>query len=146
MNGQRGTTLLELLGVLAILGIAVGAIVVRMQSSGNPLDISTSLLEGELREARFNAIATMSAYRVSPATPTRLQAEKGLNCSATTWTVDSSMNSALSTGVTMSPSSWSVCYSSRGVATDNVVVTLSHSQFGSRRIEVLVGGASRVLP
>lgn len=146
MNRQAGTTLLELLGVLALIGIAVGAVAVRMQSSGNPLDLSTSLLEGELRAARLNAIATMSAYRVSPATPTTLRAEQGATCSATTWIVDSSLNNKLSTGVTMSPSSWSVCYSSRGIATANVVVTLAHSQFGSRRVEVLVGGASRVLP
>ena len=146
MKRQAGTTLIELLGVLALIGIAVVAVVVKMQSSGNPLEVSTSLVEGEFREARLNAIATMSAYRVSPATPTRLQAEKAATCSATTWTVDSSMNNTLSTGVTMSPSSWSVCYSSRGIATANVVVTLAHSQFGSRRVEVLVGGASRVLP
>jgi prepilin-type N-terminal cleavage/methylation domain-containing protein len=146
MNRQSGMTLLELLGVLALIGIVVCAVVVNMQSSGNPLDVSTSLLEGQFRAARLNAIATMSAYRVSPATPSSLRAEKGATCSATTWTVDSSLNNALSTGVTMSPSSWSVCYSSRGIATANVVVTLAHSRYGSRRVEVLVGGASRVLP
>ena len=146
MNRQSGLTLLELLGVLALIGIAVAAVAVRMQSSGNPLDVSTSLLEGEFRAARLNAIATMSSYRVSPATPTTLRAEKAATCSATTWTVDSNFNNALSTGVTMSPSYWSVCYRSRGIATANVVVTLAHSQYGSRRVEVLVGGASRVLP
>lgn len=146
MNRQSGTTLLELLGVLALLGIAVVVVAIKMQSMGNPLDISTSLLEGEFRAARLNAIATMSAYRVSPATPTAIRAEKAATCSATTWTVDASLNNTLSTGVTMSPSSWSVCYGSRGIATANVVVTLAHSQYGSRRVEVLVGGASRVLP
>jgi prepilin-type N-terminal cleavage/methylation domain-containing protein len=146
MNRQSGMTLVELLGVLALIAIAVCVAVVNMQSSGIPSTSSTALLEGQFRAARLNAIATMSAYKVTPATPTSLRAEKGATCSATTWTVDSSLNNALATGVTMSPSSWSVCYSSRGVATSNVVVTLAHSRYGSRRVEVLVGGASRVLP
>jgi Tfp pilus assembly protein FimT len=146
MHRQSGNTLIELLGVLALIAITVMAAVVKMQSAGNPLEISTSILEGEFREARLNAIATMSAYRVSPATPTTLKGEKATSCSATTWTADSSLNNKLATGVTMSPTSWNVCYSSRGIATSNVTVTLAHSTLGSRRIEVLVGGASRVLP
>ena len=146
MNRQRGSTLLELLGVLAILGIAVGAVAVRYQSVGNPVEIAASQLEGELRSARLNAIATMSAYRVGPASATLLRAEKGGSCAATTWTTDSSMNLPLPTGVTMSPTTWSVCYSSRGTSTANVIVTLAHSQYGTRRVEVLVGGPTRVLP
>src|SRR6185436_8050221 len=73
MHRQSGNTLIELLGVLALIAITVMAAVVKMQSAGNPLEISTSILEGEFREARLNAIATMSAYRVSPATPTTLK-------------------------------------------------------------------------
>jgi hypothetical protein len=146
MDRQRGTILVELLGMLVLIGVTVGAVALRYQSVGNPLDISTSLLEGELREARLNAIATMSAYRVTPAAANRLRGEKGATCSATTWNVDSSLSSTLPAGVTMSPTSWSVCYSSRGISTANTVVTLSHSTLGTRRIEVLVGGATRVIP
>jgi len=146
MTGQRGTTLIELLGVLALIGVTVVAVVVRYQSVGNPLDTATSLLEGELREARLNAIATMSAYRVTPAATNRLQGDKGATCSATSWTGDSSLTNVLPTGVTMSPTTWSVCYSSRGISTANTTITLSHSTYGTRRVEVLVGGTSRVIP
>ena len=145
MNKERGASLIEVLGLLALIAVALGAIAMKMQTLGSPLDTSTSLLEGVFREARLNAIATMSAYRVSPSSTTRLKGEKGSTCSATTWTVDNSMRTDLSTGVTQSPTNWSVCFNSRGISTANVIVTLTHPKYGSRRVEVLVGGTSRVL-
>ena len=95
MSGQRGMTVVELLALLVILGIALSVAVMRLQPLASPVDSSTALLEGVFREARLNAIATMSAYRVSPANTTRLQGEKGASCSATTWSVDPSLSTAL---------------------------------------------------
>jgi hypothetical protein len=46
----------------------------------------------------------------------------------------------------MSSTSWQVCFSSRGVSGNNTTVTLQHPSNGSRRVEVLVGGTTRVLP
>jgi prepilin-type N-terminal cleavage/methylation domain-containing protein len=146
MSGQRGMTVIELMVVLIILSIAVTIVAMNLQPVASPIDTSTNLLEGTFREARLDAIATMSAYRVSPASPTRLQGEKGASCSATTWSADQSLSAALPTGVTMSPSSWSVCFDSRGISTANVVVTLAHKTYGTRSVEVLFGGTSRVLP
>ena len=146
MNGQRGMTLIELLATLAVLAIALGVMAMNLLPVASPVDTSTALLEGIFREARLNAIATMSSYRVTPSGTNRIVGEKGASCSATTWTADASLATALPTGVTMSPTSWSVCFSSRGISTNNVIVTLAHTTYGSRRVEVLFGGTSRVLP
>lgn len=146
MSGQRGMTLIELLAALAVLAIALVVVAMNLLPVASPVDTSTALLEGVFREARLNAIATMSSYRVTPGSTNRLRAEKGASCSATSWTADASLDTTLPTGVTMSPSSWSVCFSSRGISTNNVVVTLAHATYGSRRVEVLFGGTSRVLP
>jgi prepilin-type N-terminal cleavage/methylation domain-containing protein len=146
VTGQRGMTVIEVLVVLFILSIAITTVAMNLQPVASPVDTSTNLLEGVFREARLNAIATMSAYRVSPASTTRLQGEKGASCSATSWSVDQSLSTTLPTGVTMSPSSWSVCFSSRGISTANVIVTVAHPTYGSKRVEVLYGGTSRVLP
>jgi Tfp pilus assembly protein FimT len=139
-------TFIEIVVVLAILAIAVTAFAMNLQPVTSPVDTSTNLLEGVFREARLNAIATMSAERVSPASTTVLKGEKAASCSATTWTTDQSLSTTLPTGVTMSPSSWSVCFSSRGISTNNVTVTLTHPTYGSKSVEVLYGGTSRVLP
>jgi prepilin-type N-terminal cleavage/methylation domain-containing protein len=146
MSGQRGLTFIEVLVVLAILALALGVTAMQLQPVASPVDTATNLVEGEFREARLNAIATMSAYRVSPATPSQLKGEKAASCSATTWTLDSSMNNPLPTGVTMSPSSWSVCFSSRGISTNSLTVTVSHPTYGSKGVMVLYGGTTRVTP
>ena len=146
MSGQRGMTLIEVLAVLVILAIALTAVAMNLLPQDNPVDTSTNLLEGAFREARLNAIATMSSYRVSPTGPNGVSGEKGASCSGTTWSVDPSLNTAFPSGVTISPTTWSVCFSSRGISTSNVVVTVAHPSHTSRRVEVLFGGTTRVLP
>jgi type II secretory pathway pseudopilin PulG len=139
-------TLIEALVVLALIGIVLAVAAITLRPLESPVDTATSLAEGFLREARLHAIASTSAVRVSPAAPNRLAAASASACSATTWTSEPNLSLTLPSGVTMSPSSWQVCFSSRGVSGNNVVVTLQHPTNGSRRVEVLVGGTTRVLP
>lgn len=139
-------TLIEALVVLALIGIILAVAALTLRPLESPVDTATSLMEGFLRQARLNAIASTKAYRVTPGTSSRLAAASASSCSATTWTSETSMSLTLPSGVTMSPSSWQVCFSSRGVSGNNVIVTLQHPTNGSRRVEVLVGGTTRVLP
>ena len=48
--------------------------------------------------------------------------------------------------VTLADTSWTVCFSSRGAAAANVVVTLNHPRTGSEQIEVFTGGSARIVP
>ena len=48
-------------------------------------------------------------------------------------------------GVTLTDTSWNVCFSSRGISDGNVVIKLQHDRYGSTGVEVLVGGTTRVL-
>ncbi len=143
---QSGVTLIEMLVVLAIVGIVVAVALMTLRPLESPVDTATNELEGFLRQARLNAIATTSAYRVTPGTPNRLTAARASACSATTWTTDTKMTQRLPVGVAMSPTNFLVCFSSRGISNNNVMVTLTHPTNGSRRVEVLVGGTTRVLP
>ena len=143
---QSGATLIEALVVLAIIGIAVGTSVLSLRPLASPIDTGTTLLDGFFRQARLNAIATTSAYRVSAATNNRLMAASASSCSATTWTTDPRLSLTLPNSVTMTSTSWQVCFSSRGITGSNVNVTLQHPTNGSRTVEVLVGGTSRILP
>ena len=46
--------------------------------------------------------------------------------------------------VTVEESGWSVCFSRRGVSDANTVLTVTHPEYASRQVEVLLGGLTRV--
>lgn len=145
-RSERGMTLIEALIVVALAGIVLAIAGLWLRPLESPIDTATTLFEGFLRQARLNAIATTSAYRVAPSANNRLGVSAASACSATTWTDVPTMRLNLPNSVTMASTSWQVCFSSRGVSTNNVTVQLQHPTNGSRRVEVLVGGTTRVLP
>ena len=145
MHNERGALLAELLVVLAVLALGVGLALMNLRPMETPLQAGTSMTQGVFRQARLQAIATTSAFRVVPFGNDQLRAQHAESCTSTTWTLDTNLIVDLPNGVTMSPTTWSVCFSSRGISTNNVVVTLSHPQYGLRRVEVLLGGTTRVM-
>jgi hypothetical protein len=111
-----------------------------------PLESGAIQLEGYFRQARLRAMATTSARRVVPSDSRHLRIEYAATCSDTSWTTENGMRLELPDGVSMTDSTWSVCFSSRGISLNNLTVTLSHSQYGTTDIEVLLGGTTRILP
>jgi len=146
MRTSSGSSLLELLAVLAIVGIALGAASLYLRPMEAPVQTAAVELEGFLRQARARALATTSACRVLPAGPSRLRTECADDCAATTWTVEPGGGLDLPRGVTMTDTSWSSCFDSRGLAGANLRITLVHPEYHSRQVEVLLGGAARVVP
>jgi prepilin-type N-terminal cleavage/methylation domain-containing protein len=146
MLRAAGMSLIELLVVLAVAGIALGASTLYLRPMEAPLQTGAANLEGFLRQARGRALATTSAYRVTPSDSRNVEAEFASNCGASTWTSDPGVTLVLPRQVAMTDTGWSVCFNSRGLADSNLVISLTHPSAGSRQIEVLRGGAARVLP
>jgi len=138
-------TLPEVLIVVAIMGIMLAIGLLYLKPAEAPLQAGSLLLEGVFRQARLQAIATTSAYRVSPSGTGGLEIEFAASCSDSTWAGAPNGNYELPSDVTLDDTSWSVCFTSRGIATTNVVIQLNHPDFGSRQVEVLLGGTTRVL-
>jgi prepilin-type N-terminal cleavage/methylation domain-containing protein len=145
MKRQRGSTMMEVLAVLAVMAVGLGISALYLRPVESPLSAGATLVEGVFRQARLNAIATTSAYRVSPSTSQLLIAERGDSCAATTWTADDDTQVLLPEGVTFESDAWTVCFTSRGVSADNQTIRLQHGQYGSIGIEVLLGGTTRVV-
>jgi prepilin-type N-terminal cleavage/methylation domain-containing protein len=140
-----GITLIEVLVVVTIIGLGVGAAAFYLAPLETPLHTGTVLLEGFFRQVRRQAMATTSAYRVVPVGSERVIAQRASSCLATTWVEDPKVNLRLPDGVDMSDSTWNVCFSSRGISTNNVTVTLTHADLGQKQVEVLIGGTTRVI-
>lgn len=144
-SGQSGMTLVETLAVLAIFGILVGMGAVYLTPMEAPLKTGSEILETTFRQARASAIATTSTYRVRPSSAGEVVGEYAPSCGSGSWTDEPKLYRDLPEEVTFPDQSWVVCFSPRGVASTNVVVTLSHPELGTRQVEVMLGGVSRVL-
>jgi Tfp pilus assembly protein FimT len=142
---QSGASLLELLAVLAIVGIAVMVMALNLRPAEAPVQTAARLVEGFILQARSTAIATTSAYRVMPDGEKRLTVDYAGECDDATWTPEPHSVLELPRDVTMSDTGWSVCFTRRGISTANVIVTLSHPDRGSSQVEVLLGGGTRVI-
>jgi prepilin-type N-terminal cleavage/methylation domain-containing protein len=145
MRSDTGVTLVELIVVMAILAVAIGIAVVNLEPLESPLMTGTSLVESFLTQARVSAMATTSAYRVVPSDTSSLLTETAESCTAGTWTAQPSLTMVLPQDVTMADTAWTACYTPRGLSRDNVLITLEHPSYGSRQVEVLIGGTTRVL-
>lgn len=145
MRRESGMALIEMAATMAIMAtvLSVGALYLKPMAA--PLQTAADSLEGTLRGARAKGMATTSAYRVRPLGSQRILAETAARCSSTLWTTDPVLDTELPEGVTMTSSSWSVCFSGRGTSSDNLTIDLWHADHGSRQVEVMLGGTTRVL-
>lgn len=141
-----GMSLIEMLCVLTVLGVAVGMSMTYLQPMAAPLRTGGQAMEGLFRQSRVMAMASTSAYRVRALNDREIIVEHAPTCGAATWTSAPRQGLELPRDVTMTPTDWSVCFSSRGLASDNLVLTLQHPRTGDQQLEVMLGGTLRWLP
>jgi len=135
--------LLEVVTVIAIMGITISITAINLIGIDPPLLTGTILFEGYIRDARLKAISNTAAYRVTPGDSDELEMEFAANCSETTWTESPTPSLFLPDDVVLLDTEWSVCFSPRGISNNNLVVTLMHPGYGTQGIEILLGGATR---
>lgn len=145
---NQAFTLIEVLVVLGIAGIILAIGAINLRRLNDPLQNGASQLVGFFKQARSKAMATTSAYRIRAESPFRLVAEYAANCNAAAWTADPKLILEFAEGVkvsgTNSPVKWPVCFTSRGLADKNLIVTLSDTNNRTRQVEVMLGGGVRL--
>jgi hypothetical protein len=138
--------MLELLVVMAAAVSVLLVAALSLRPLEAPLHSGIALLEGSVERARMQAMATTSAYRLSPAGPRRIHAEFADSCAAVTWTSDPGLTVELPEPVRLADTAWALCFDSRGLPESSRILTLDHPGRGSRSLEVMLGGATRALP
>ncbi|MCP3980225.1 MAG: prepilin-type N-terminal cleavage/methylation domain-containing protein [bacterium] len=145
MNGQSGVSMIELLAALAILGLAASVATVNVERLETPLTNGAAMTQGFFKQVRTRAIATTSAYRVFPSDTRTLVADFADTCDAATWTEEPGFRVELPTDVRIPDTEWVACFTNRGLSDDNVSVTLRHPEYEPMQVEVLLGGATRIV-
>ncbi len=167
-TGQQGFTLSEVLITVMVVSVLSAIAAPTIQFGNNPVKDNSSRLSGHLKLLRAKAISQTSAYRIkaSPVGGTPLVVgtaadrssaslviEKASQCNApdTAWTRDpgfSTEDLRLDQGVqiqqvevnnaSFSTNAWAVCYNSRGLATQNLKVTLKDNRSSHKPMRVTV--------
>ena len=145
MHRQAGVTLVELLAAMSIMGIALGTFALYLTPMEGGLNGGVTATEGFVRQARATAMATTSAWRVSPDSKNTLAVERASSCSSGSWTLDPDLHVELPKDVEFSDTGWEVCFGSRGTADDNIIIELKMAGRGKKQIEVLRGGTTRII-
>jgi len=144
-NSQWGLTLIELTVTLAIIGLVVSIGFLYLKPMETPLQTSGQRLEGMLKQVRARAIETTTSHRVVPSGSTGIVVESAASCKATLWTAEPRLEVNFPAQVDLVETDWSVCFDNRGIASENLVLTLQHPDHGSRQLEILRGGLLRWL-
>ena len=147
---QQGFTLIELLIVIAIIGIMAGLAVVGLRGLRNDLGNSTSELEGQVKLIRSKAMTTTRAYRLVTAADGRIEAEWSERCSDTNgWQKDGTVWMELSERVSLTDTqnvtnNVLICFTSRGLASTNPILTLQDGKGDTAEVEIFIGGGVEV--
>lgn len=165
MKSSQGFTLIEIITILAIIGILSAIAAPSLLFANKPLQNATNILVGHFKQIRAKAMVTTSAYRLKSVSTTRLEAEYAINCSATSsaWVNDPQFTldfqdeelklrgiqlvtpTAIDGVARSSPTGWSICYNSQGIANTNLIITLKNNQSDERKtLEVFPGGSVEI--
>jgi Tfp pilus assembly protein FimT len=142
---DKGYTLMELLVAMAFAVVMTGIVAPKLADYQRPADDAISSFRGFLKVARGKAIARTVAYTVSATSPTRAVAVFGQNCSDPSPQSDPKLILDLKRGATFSSTAWSVCFTSRGIASNNLVVEIQDIDGLRKQVEIMLGGAVRLL-
>jgi prepilin-type N-terminal cleavage/methylation domain-containing protein len=141
----HGFTLVELLVGLGILGIVLSMAILNLGTFGNELNNSKSEISSYIRSVRARAMASTSAYRIVYVSSSQLKAEQATNCSATTWTGDTTYNLSLRDQVTftndLTANTSLLCFNARGISNQGTTLLLRDKKGKTGEVEVFVGGA-----
>ncbi|MFB9993202.1 Tfp pilus assembly protein FimT/FimU [Deinococcus oregonensis] len=117
---SAGFTLIEVLVVMAILGILLTLVALNVKGLNNDAEAAGSIVSGAFVQARTQALSTTSAVRVTLTGPRVLTFETNNRCGDTAaWTPLTNINTSLPDGVNITApgaatSPWRVCFTSRG--------------------------------
>ncbi len=140
-----GYSLIETLGVVAILGLLTTFTVVSLKPIEQPVAAMADVLQGTLRQARSKAMATTTAQRVRIfKRELVVEAASGAACKWP-WVADTTMAQSVPDDIGLSPSNWIVCFDSRGVASSSVTITMTHPDYDPKQLQIMLGGSTRWL-
>lgn len=133
--------MMVVLGIITVLsGIAVINLRKFDQSSTNAANQIASLI----KSSRAYGMTSTVTVQIKPVNTTRIQVTAAASCSTTTRTNIPELALTLPDGATLNDTTWSLCYTSRGISRDSLDV-LVRDYTRTRTVQIVLGGGVRVI-
>lgn len=137
---KKGYTLVEMLIVLMLIGIALGTAFYNLKSIDNPVRNAANEIESYLILARGKSI-TNTAYTVITPTTNGLTGVYGSSCTDAAAVPDSQLTYTLPRNVTFTDTTWRACISPRGLYNSNSNIVVRDNTGRTATLEIFIGGA-----
>ncbi|MCB0345319.1 MAG: hypothetical protein KDD66_09375 [Bdellovibrionales bacterium] len=139
-----GSSLIEFIVAISLIGIVSGAVVSNMKVLDDPLTNASFAVEHFLRLTRGQAMSRTISVVVQPTSSLRLQASYADSCAEdAVLTPVSDLVLDLPRGASLVTTDWSVCFTQRGFADVASSFELQREDGELRTIEIALGGGSR---
>jgi len=144
---RTGFTIIELLVIIAIIGILAAIAAINLRPLHNEARAAANDFAATVKQARGRAMVTTSAYRLVYEAPDRVMVQWRTTCGGSeTWTPETRFDLQLRDGTTIDglvDGSELLCFNSRGVTDQSPTVTFRDALGRTATIEVFAGGAVR---
>ncbi len=143
---QGGFTLVNMLTTLSLIAIFSAFAISNLKEINSPVADASFQVTHFMREARSKAMSKTVTIKVSPLSAFALKGEEGDSCgpTATFTPLNPPLRSNLPTGASLQDTTWEICFTKRGLASESVTFILQDDDGQTRVVEVALGGASRI--
>jgi len=142
---ERGFTLLETMVVITIASILMGTAIASLREFNRPALNAADQIRSLFKQVRAKAISQTASYRVSGSSSEKITTSYADKCSSSTFANDQKLFLDMPEGAILQTTGWTVCINPRGIADTNVIMRIKGSDGTTKRVEVMLGGATRVL-
>ena len=144
MYPERAFTLLEVIVTMSLVGLLCALVPLRLSALYNRGQGSAEAVVSYLRSTRALAMARTETLIISPTSSTELGRLRATSCSDPA-PVSENFTFKLPHGVRLADTSWSVCFTSRGLSNASQTFAVVDSSGTPRTIEIALGGGLRIL-
>jgi prepilin-type N-terminal cleavage/methylation domain-containing protein len=140
---ERGFTLSEMIVTLGIIAILSATAVSNLKELDDPLADASFTVTHYLRLVRARGISQTIFVTVQPTSTTAISASSSDSCTSAL-TLIPELNVTLPRGASLSDTSWSACFTPRGLSENNVTFQINDTDGRSRTVEIALGGGVRI--